>query len=133
MAIVSYLKWITFAVIPLMLYNFLPQDISPEFPTYMALTSAAIIAWALNIFPAIGVAAMLTFAYVLFGVADAETIFGPWTTVLPWISFAAVIIGEAMEESNLARRSALFCSPFHFGTMRNLLCYCFRYCPGSQC
>ena len=109
MAIVSYLKWITFAVIPLMLYNFLPQDISPEFPTYMALTSAAIIAWALNIFPAIGVAAMLTFAYVLFGVADAETIFGPWTTVLPWISFAAVIIGEAMEESNLARRSALFC------------------------
>ena len=42
--------------------------------------------------PAIGVAAMLTFAYILCGVADAEVVFGPWATVLPWLSFAAVII-----------------------------------------
>ena len=41
---------------------------------------------------AIGVAAMLTFAYILCGVADAEVVFGPWATVLPWLSFAAVII-----------------------------------------
>ena len=109
MVALSYLKWITVVIIPLLLYNFVPQDVSPEFPTYMALTSAAIISWALNIFPPVGVAALLTFAYMLFGVADAETVFGPWATVLPWISFAAVIIGDAMEDSNLARRSALFC------------------------
>lgn len=109
MAIVSYLKWAITITVPFLLYFFLPQNVSPEFPTYMALTSAAILAWAFNIFPAIGVAAMLTFAYMLFGVADAETVFGPWTTVLPWISFAAVIIGDAMEDSQLARRLALFC------------------------
>ncbi len=104
-----YIKWGLTALIPLLLYFFAPQNISPEFPLYMAFTSAAILAWAFNIFPAVGVAAMLTFAYVLFGVADAETVFGPWATVLPWLSFAAVIIGDAMEESNLAKRLALFC------------------------
>lgn len=109
MAITSYLKWIVTFTVPFLLYFFLPQNVSPEFPTYMALTSAAILAWAFNIYPAVGVAAMLTFAYMLFGVADAETVFGPWATVLPWLSFAAVIIGDAMEESRLARRLALFC------------------------
>ncbi len=104
-----YIKWGLTALIPLLLYFFAPQNISPEFPLYMAFTSAAILAWAFNIFPAVGVAAMLTFAYVLFGVADAETVFEPWATVLPWLSFAAVIIGDAMEESNLAKRLALFC------------------------
>ena len=90
-----YIKWGLTALIPLLLYFFAPQNISPEFPLYMAFTSAAILAWAFNIFPAVGVAAMLTFAYVLFGVADAETVFGPWATVLPWLSFAAVIIGDS--------------------------------------
>lgn len=104
MAAVSYVKWIITIAVPFLLYFFLPQNVSPEFPTYMALTSAAILSWAFNIFPAVGVAAMLTFAYMLFGVADAETVFGPWATVLPWLSFAAVIIGDAMEESHLARR-----------------------------
>lgn len=109
MAKTSYLKWIITITVPFLLYFSLPQNVSPEFPTYMALTSAAILAWAFNIYPAVGVAAMLTFAYMLFGVADAETVFGPWATVLPWLSFAAVIIGDAMEESQLARRLALFC------------------------
>lgn len=109
MSIFSYIKWAVTLLVPTMLFFTLPQDVSEQFPMYMALTSGAVLAWAFNIFPAVGVAAMLTFAYVLLGVASAETVFGPWATVLPWLSFAAVIIGDAMEESNLAKRLALFC------------------------
>ena len=87
----------------------------------MGLTSAAIIAWALNVFPAIGVAAMLTFAYILCGVADAEVVFGPWATVLPWLSFAAVIIGEGMEKTGLAKRLALRCLKLTGGSFNGLV------------
>lgn len=73
---VQALKWTMTLLIPCGVYALSPQDVSPHFPLYMGLTSAAIIAWALNVFPAIGVAAMLTFAYILCGVADAEVVFG---------------------------------------------------------
>lgn len=106
---IQRVKWLATLIIPVILYTLAPVDVSPKFPLYIGLTSAAIVAWALNVFPAIGVAAMLTFAYLLCGVAEAETVFGPWTTVLPWLSFAAVIIGDAMDKTGLARRVALRC------------------------
>lgn len=106
---IQRIKWLMTLIIPVSLYFMAPLDVSPNFPLYIGLTSAAIVAWALNVFPAIGVAAMLTFAYLLCGVADAEVVFGPWTTVLPWLSFAAVIIGDAMDKTGLARRVALGC------------------------
>lgn len=118
---VQSLKWILTLIIPCGVYLVAPQDVSPQFPLYMGLTSAAIVAWALNVFPAIGVAALLTFAYILCGVADAEVVFGPWTTVLPWLSFAAVIIGEGMEKTGLAKRLALHCLKFTGGSFNGLM------------
>lgn len=114
------IKWLLTLLIPLTLYAVVPRDVSPQFPAYIGLTSAAITAWALNVFPAIGVAAMLTFSYLLFGVANAETVFGPWTTVLPWLSFAAVIVGEAMDKTGLARRVALRCLQYTGGSFWGL-------------
>lgn len=118
---IQRIKWLLTLIIPLVLYNVVPRDVSPQFPLYMGLTSAAIVAWALNVFPAIGVAAMLTFAYLLCGVSGPETVFGPWTTVLPWLSFAAVIIGDAMDKTGLARRVALRCLQSTGGTFWGLM------------
>ena len=56
---VQALKWTMTLLIPCGIYFLSPQEVSPHFPLYMGITSAAIIAWALNVFPAIGVAAML--------------------------------------------------------------------------
>ena len=50
---VQALKWTMTLLIPCGVYFLSPQDVSPHFPLYMGLTSAAIIAWALNVFPAI--------------------------------------------------------------------------------
>lgn len=102
---VQALKWTMTLLIPCGVYALSPQDVSPHFPLYMGLTSAAIIAWALNVFPAIGVAAMLTFAYILCGVADAEVVFGPWATVLPVAELrCGHHFGEGMEKTGLAKR-----------------------------
>lgn len=120
MSSVRSIKYLVTLIIPLIVYWAAPLDVSPHFPLYLGLTSAAVAAWALNVFPAIGVAAMLTFAYLLCGVADAEVVFGPWTTVLPWLSFAAVIIGEAMDKTGLARRVALRCLQLTGGTFWGL-------------
>ena len=61
------------------------------------------------------------FAYILCGVADAEVVFGPWATVLPWLSFAAVIIGEGMEKTGLAKRLALRCLKLTGGSFNGLV------------
>lgn len=115
------LRWPLTLVLPFIVYFAAPTDISPKAPLFMAMTSMAILAWAFNVFPAIGVAALLTFGYMLGGVAPAEVVFGPWTTVLPWISFAAVIIGEAMDQTGLARRLALACLTLAGGSFLGLL------------
>ena len=116
----TMLRWPLTLLLPILVYFAAPTDISPKAPLYMAMTSMAILAWAFNVFPAIGVAALLSFAYVLGNVAPAEVVFGPWTTVLPWISFAAVVIGEAMDKSGLARRLAMRCLSLAGGSFMGL-------------
>lgn len=109
MQILKMLRWPIVIILPIIAWQFAPSDISPTAPLFIGLTSMAVLAWAFNVFPAIGVAAMLTFAYMLCDVAPAEVVFGPWATVLPWITFAAVIIGDAMDKSGLGNRLALRC------------------------
>lgn len=121
MKYLSVFRWTLTLVLPVIIYVYAPTDISPKAPLFMAMTSMAILAWAFNVFPAIGVAALLTFAYVLGNVAPAEVVFGPWATVLPWMSFAAVIIGEAMDKTNLARRLALYCLKITGGSFSGLM------------
>ena len=59
------LFWLLTFIIPCIVYLTAPQDVSPKLPLYMAMTSMAVTAWVFNIFPAIGVAALLTFGYLL--------------------------------------------------------------------
>lgn len=121
MAFLKGIRWPLVLLLPVLVYFVAPQDISPKAPLFMAMTSMAVLAWAFNVFPAIGVAALLTFAYMLGEVAPAEVVFGPWTTVLPWLAFAAVIIGEAMDKCGLGRRLALRCLSVAGGSFYGLL------------
>ena len=116
------LFWLLTIIIPCVVYVAAPQDVSPKMPLYMAMTSMAVAAWVFNIFPAIGVAALLTFGYLLGGVAGPGVVFKPWTTVLPWLSFGAIILGHAMEQTGLARRVALRCIRLCGGSFFGLAC-----------
>ena len=118
----SSVFWLLTFLIPCAVYIAAPQDVSPKLPLYMAMTSMAVTAWVFNIFPAIGVAALLTFGYLLGGVAGPDAVFKPWTTVLPWLSFGAIILGQAMEKTGLARRVALRCIRLCGGSFFGLAC-----------
>ena len=117
----ALLRWPVTLFLPVILYFCAPVDVSPKFPLFVGITAMAVLAWAFNVFPAIGVAALLSFAYLLGKVAPANVVFGPWTTVLPWLSFAAVIIGDAMDKTGLARRLALHCLKITGGSFSGLL------------
>lgn len=118
---VQALKWTMTPPIPCGVYFLSPQDVSPHFPLYMGLTSAAIIAWTLSVFPAIDVAATPTFAYIFCGVADAEVILGSWATMPPWPSFAAIITSEGMEETGLVKWLTLRCLKLMGGPFSGLM------------
>lgn len=107
-------------LIPCLIYLFFLGEENQKLPLYFSLTGMAVTAWMLNVFPAIGVAALLTFAYMLAGLAGPEVVFKPWTTVLPWLSFAAIILGIAMEKTNLAKRVALWCIRLSGGSFNGL-------------
>ncbi len=107
-------------LIPCLIYLFFLGEENHKLPLYFSLTGMAVTAWMLNVFPAIGVAALLTFAYMLAGLAGPEVVFKPWTTVLPWLSFAAIILGIAMEKTNLAKRVALWCIRLSGGSFNGL-------------
>lgn len=117
----SLLAWLVTFLAPIAIYTMAPRDVSPMFPMYLSCTGAAIAAWATNVIPATIVAALLTFAYTLTGVAAPATVFSPWGTVLPWLTFAALNIGLAMDRTNLARRLALYCLRFTGGTFCGLV------------
>lgn len=113
--------WGATILVPVAVYFAAPENISPQFPMFLACTVTAIMAWATSILPATVVAALLAFGYTLTGVADPATVFSPWSTVLPWLTFAAVNIGLAMERTNLARRLALHCLRITGGTFHGLV------------
>ncbi|MDO5537612.1 MAG: anion permease [Desulfovibrionaceae bacterium] len=121
MKITSIVSWIVTVLVGVVVYYTAPLDVSPKFPIYLSLTCMAVSAWATNILPATIIAAILTFAYILTGTASPKVVFSPWGTVMPWLTFAAVNIGLAMERTNLAKRMALHCLRLTGGTFHGLM------------
>lgn len=102
----SSIKWAFCIVFPLLVY-FLAPEAHPKMPMFFALTAGAVSIWATEILPPIPVAASLTFLYVLCGVAKPAVVFAPWSSFLPWMCLAALVIGEALEHCGLTKRIAL--------------------------
>lgn len=117
----TILYWGICVLAPVLVYFSCPATVSPQFPLFMALTTAAVAAWATNVLPSFVVAASVTFAYIIFGVAAPQVALGPWTTVMPWITFGALVVGIAMERTNLAKRLALYCLRLTGGTFNGLV------------
>lgn len=112
--------WIITLVIPCLVYLCAPEDVNPKLPLFMGMTSMAVCAWVFNVFQPIGVAALLMFGYLLGGVAGPQAVFRAWSTVLPWLSFAAIVLGVAMDKTGLARRVALSCVKICEGSFTGL-------------
>lgn len=117
----NFLKWLSALLVATLFYSLAPRGISEHLPLYLALTSAAVIIWVFDMLPAVFVAAVLTFCYLLFDMAAPEVVLSPWTTVLIWTTFGAAIFGEAMDQTGLAKRVALRCMLLTGGTFSGML------------
>lgn len=103
-------KWALSIVLPLLVYWLMPplETASPKTSLFFAFTLWAVIAWAAEILPSAVVAAILTLCYTLF-VTTPQVAFSSWTTFLPWMCFAALIIAEVLTRTGLGKRIALHC------------------------
>ncbi len=115
------LKWLSVLLTASLFYALAPNDTYANLPLYLALTATAVTIWVFDLLPAVFVAAVLTFCYLITNLATPEVILSPWTTVLIWTTFGAAIFGEAMEQTGLAKRVALRCMLLTGGTFRGML------------
>ena len=110
---ITHLKWLLSLLIPAGAYFAVQTavqadpSLNPHLPMFFAITLWAITVWATDILPAVPSAAAMTFLYLLCNVAPAPVIFGAWGAFLPWICFGALILSEALEQTDLTRRLAL--------------------------
>lgn len=101
------IKWIASILLPLIVYALVDPSVHPKLPLFFAITTWAVTVWALEILPTTPSAAAMTFLFVLGGVASPKVIFAPWGSFLPWLCLAALVLGEALENTGLTRRMAL--------------------------
>lgn len=111
----SYLswKWLLSLSLPVAAYMLLaPLNIAgPQTPLFLAFTLWAVTAWAAELLPAPIIGAILTLLYTLF-VTKPAVAFSSWTTFLPWMCFAALIIAQSLNRTGLGKRIALKCMLF---------------------
>lgn len=100
-------KWIASILFPLAVYAMVDPGVHPKLPLFFAITTWAITVWALEILPTVPSSAAMTFLFVLGGVADPKVVFAPWSSFLPWLCLAALVLGDALERTGLTRRMAL--------------------------
>ena len=100
-------KWAASLLLPLLVYSLVDADIHPKLPLFFAITTWAVTVWALELLPTLPSSAAMTFLFVLCGVATPQVVFAPWGSFLPWLCLAALVLGDALEETGLTRRMAL--------------------------
>lgn len=100
-------KWAASLLLPLLVYSLVDSGIHPKLPLFFAITTWAVTVWALELLPTLPSSAAMTFLFVLCGVATPQVVFAPWGSFLPWLCLAALVLGDALEETGLTRRMAL--------------------------
>ncbi|WP_054029458.1 SLC13 family permease [Desulfatitalea tepidiphila] len=121
MLTMTRIKWLISLAIPVAIYFAVDPTVHPKMPLFFAFTAWAVTVWALEILPAIPVAAALTFFYVLGEVAPAKVVYAPWSSFLPWLCLAALVLGDALEHTGLTRRMALRLMLLVGATYRNTI------------
>lgn len=80
-----------------------------EIVAFTTLTTMALICWALELLPDALVATALPILYIVFGVAPAQRVLGPWTSSIGWWVLGGMMIGMFLMKTGLSRRLSLRC------------------------
>ena len=84
------------------------ESYTPQMRMFFIIVTAAVMLWVTEIMNIIIVALMLPVLFLLFNVAQANVIFGPWGTHLPYLVLGALIISVVADQAGVMRRLAYF-------------------------
>ncbi len=104
------IKWLIAIGIPAILYFIIPQTeaVSLEMRKFFVVTAWAILTWAMNLLPVYISGLLLTVGAILWGVAPATVVMGPWTGSVVWLSLGGLTLSVIFEKSGLMNRIAYF-------------------------
>lgn len=104
------IKWGIAIGVPALLYFLIPDmdGISLEMRKFFVCTAWAILTWAMNLLPVYISGLLLTVGAILWGVAPANVVLGPWTGSIVWLSLGGLTLSVIFEKSGLMERIAYF-------------------------
>jgi di/tricarboxylate transporter len=117
-----FIKWSVSLLIPLLLLC-LPESDGMTRPmiVFFAITTWAVLAWALGTVNDVVVGLALPLLYILTGVIERKVAFSPWLSVLPSMVIGGLILGRVVMDTGLAKRIALWCVRLMGGTFTGAL------------
>ncbi len=104
------IKWAIAIIVPALLYFLIPDvdGVTPEMRKFFVCTAWAILTWAMNLLPVYISGLLLTVWAILWGVAPANVVLGPWTGSVVWLSLGGLTLSVIFEKSGLMERIAYF-------------------------
>lgn len=106
----SLIKLAITVLLPLLLF-FIPtnETFTNDLRLFLIITLIAIISFATDSLPQMGVSLALPILYVLTGLSGADVVFSPWMGYMPWAMVGGLLLSRVLEKTNLLRRVAYHC------------------------
>lgn len=118
----TMLFWIIVVTLPIFVL-LIPtsEQFTSQMRLFFSLTLAAILLWAFEIVPSLIVSIGLCVAYLMFNLAPAAAVFGPWGSYIPWLIFGGMILTNIFEETGFLKRIAYWCILKVGGSYRGII------------
>ncbi len=85
------------------------DSFTPQIRLFFVITLIAIISFATDSLPQMGVALSLPIIYVLTGLAPGQVAFAPWLGSIPWMMIGGLMLALVLEKTGLLKRIAFLC------------------------
>lgn len=105
----DFCKWIGTFVTLIMVWV-MSQKYSLDYKTTMffIITIFAVLLWCFSLIPDAITGLLLPVLYVIFKVSSPSVAFKPWTSTIPWLVLAAMLMSTMLNETGVARRIAIW-------------------------
>lgn len=105
----DFCKWIGTFVTLIMVWV-MSQKYSLDYKTTMffIITIFAVLLWCFSLIPDAITGLLLPVLYVIFKVSSPNVAFKPWTSTIPWLVLAAMLMSTMLNETGVARRIAIW-------------------------
>lgn len=118
-----WVKWSLVILVPLVVYlGCSAGELPIKQVAFYAITSAALVLWALGLMSDTFVAITLPILYIVFQVGKPNQILSPWSSSVGWVVLGGLVFANMMMRTGLAKRMAVWALYITRGSFTRLLC-----------